>query len=422
MSTASGLPQSSATPILDRLVPVPTPRTSQSRNRGSRTGLLIVSGLLVLIIAWISAMFWSSAISEVSSLVLAPVARFLDHVEEQLISDRADLLRLAFSWVAAPFLAVIVTLVVHEFGHLIAGLAVGLKFVAIRLGPVQINRPFRISLELTGGRASGAISMVPRHETGARWRYLVMILAGPAANLLSVLGILLLVGHTSVFTNWFLLVSTVIGVCNLVPFKNPSLVSDGKRILMLLRGGGQGERWIAIAQLAADLLNGVLPEDLDPGLLAMATAVRDDSIDTIAGHLFAFSSVWYTGTADEAARLLEVCLQYSGSARPLLREAAFSDAGVFQGRKRRRQDLAREWLAELPEKTQYPGLRQRVEAAMLEAEGDFGGSLKKLEEVESALQTLPNRQQRMISLRSVQRWRSELTEKLHVPTQTAKSS
>ena len=144
----------------------------------------------------------------------------------------------------------------------------------------------------------------------------------------------------------------------------------------------------------------------------MATAIRDNSPDTLAGHVLAYSSSWYACNDAETGRLLETCLQYSSFAPPALREALFADAGVCQGRKRNRADLARDWLTQLPEKLQFPWLRPRVEAAILEAEGDIPGSLAKLNEAESKLTKLPDRQQRAISLRSLERWRSELQAKL----------
>jgi hypothetical protein len=92
----------------------------------------------------------------------------------------------------------------------------------------------------------------------------------------------------------------------------------------------------------------------------------------------------------------------------LLREALMSDAAVFQGRRRKRADLAEQWLAEIPVATRGPWLRTRAEAAILEAKGDVGGALGKLAEVEAAITTLPNKGQRDALLRSLQRWKSEL--------------
>lgn len=92
----------------------------------------------------------------------------------------------------------------------------------------------------------------------------------------------------------------------------------------------------------------------------------------------------------------------------IAREALMSDAAVFQGRRRKRADLAEQWLAEIPIATSSPWLRTRAEAAILEAKGDAGGALGKLAEVEAAIATLPDEGRRDALGRSLQRRKSEL--------------
>jgi hypothetical protein len=317
-------------------------------------------------------------------------------------------------WFTYPWLAILAVIVVHELGHLVAGWSAGLKFVIIRFGPIEITSPLRISFQPGRIRgASGWTSMFPATTKRVRDRLLVLLVGGPLANLLSSMALICLVQNRSAFLDWFAFLSMVIGLANLVPFQRLNLVSDGKRILMLLRGDGQGERWMAILQLAGELRNGAMAEDLNPELLVMATAIRDDSPDTVIAHLIAYSASWYTGSDPDTARLMETCFQYSPFAPAMVREALFADAGVFQARKRKRADLAQGWLADLPTKTQVPGLRERVEAAILEAQDNCQGALRKLDEVESAILTLPDRQQRSVSLKWLQRWRTELSDKLN---------
>jgi hypothetical protein len=54
-------------------------------------------------------------------------------------------------------------------------------------------------------------------------------------------------------------------------------------------------------------------------------------------------------------------------------------------------------------------LRARTEAAIFEARGEKAIALKKLDEFEKAILTLPNPVSREISLRFLQRWKAELT-------------
>ena len=412
MKPGSTDPSARSTPLLDRLAPIPPPATSRTSASQSRRFTWMVVFVLALIIGWIASMFWSGTALNLSSQITAPAARFMDSITEGVISNEAPYLSLLL-WVAYPWLSIIAAVVVHELGHVCAGWCAKLKLVMVRFGPIQINPPFQVTFQRNQlSRVGGWTSMVPIQGKGIRFRLLVLVLGGPAANLLTGLAIIFFMHKIPAFLGWFSFMSVVTGMGNLVPFQRLGLMSDGKRILMLLRGGGRGERWMANVQLAAELRNGVLPENLTPEFLAMATAIRDESPDTVISHLFAYSSSWYAGSDDKTANYLEVCLQYSHFAGSMLREALVADAGVFQGRRRKRADLARDWLADLPEKTQLPWLRQRVQAAICEAEGDFQGSLDKLREVETALAKLPDRQQRAISLKSLERWRSELQAEL----------
>jgi hypothetical protein len=177
---------------------------------------------------------------------------------------------------------------------------------------------------------------------------------------------------------------------------------------MLLRQPERGERWLALLHLARELNDGVLPESLSAGFLAKAVAIRDASADTVKANAIAYSAAFHQHKDSEAAQRLETCLAYSGHATPILREALISDAAVFQGRRRKRTDFADQWLAEIPVKTQYPWFRSRAEAAILEAKGDVDGALGKLAEVEAAMLTLPKNAQRDMSLRLLERWKSDL--------------
>jgi len=53
-------------------------------------------------------------------------------------------------------------------------------------------------------------------------------------------------------------------------------------------------------------------------------------------------------------------------------------------------------------------MRLRCEAAILEAKGNTGGALKKIDEIEKMILAVPNQALREISLRGLHRWKGEL--------------
>jgi hypothetical protein len=161
-------------------------------------------------------------------------------------------------------------------------------------------------------------------------------------------------------------------------------------------------------KLIADTRDGVSPELLSPELLANATAVRDDSADSMTAHLLAFSAAFHQHRDGEAAERLETCLAHSGHVPAVVREALMSECAVFQARRRKRPDLAEQWLTAIAANTAHRWLRSRAEAAILESKDDIRGARGKLDEVEAAFLSFPRNPQRENLLRLLQRWRSEL--------------
>jgi len=306
------------------------------------------------------------------------------------------------------FLASFVAVAIHETAHALVGVAAGLRFNSLRIGRLQFDRPFRISLYKGRRTGSGGwASLFPLKQNKLIWRAIAMLLAGPFSNLLSIAMLLALPYAKGGFSALFIYISALLGIMNLIPFRSRAVVSDGGRILMLLQNRARGERWLAMLKLIEEMRTGS-PEKMTPEFIAKAIAIEDNSPDTVTAHAIAYAAAFWQHKDDEAARMLETCLRHSNLAAPSQRHGLAVDAAVFQARRRKRADLAQGWLAELPARTEYPWLRPRAEAAILEAQGDFAGARKKLDEVEKLISASPNQAIREMSLRNLQRWKSEL--------------
>jgi hypothetical protein len=403
MSATATQFEASPTPILDRLQSMPEGTTiPHSRRYGLAAGILAVC----LPLAFIALMIWSPGFLDFAGQALRPAQTFLDTTIDSAFSGQ---------WVGLFIVALMpvslfAVIVVHEIGHLVFGWCAGFRLIMIRFGPVRISSTFRFSIKnepKTG--ASGTVNMIPVRSANLRSRAILFVLGGPFANVLTGIVILFLKpGGPAVV---FAVLSIIIGLANLIPFRRLATISDGKRIWMLLQNKEQGERWLSILQLAAELQSGVDPENLSPDFLAKVTAVKDESPDTAVGYVFAYSAAWYGNNLDETAQLLETCLEYAQFSSPAMREVLKSSAAVFQARKKKRSDLAEGWLSEIPEKTTVPKLRLYGESAILEARGDLEGAVKKLDEIETSFLAIRDPKQRVVSQRSLQRWKRELLEK-----------
>jgi len=362
--------------------------------------------LAVVLTVWVGAAVITAACWLLNR---PPILRqwFLTDIRPWFLDQWAEMgiVGLGVSALAAFYLM----LAIHELGHVAVGLCVGFRLRSLRFGPLLFSRPLRLSLYRgPGAVVNGVAELIPVETDKLSWRGVAMVLGGPVANILTAMVVLLLPFPITAFSGFFIAFSIANGVNDLFPFESRLGVSDGRRIWMLLRQPERGERWLALLHLWGELTDGVLPEAMSPDFLAKAMAVRDDSADTVAAHAIAYFAAFHQHKDSEAAQRLETCLAYSGRGTPVLREALMSDAAVFQGRRRKRTDLANQWLAGIPAKTQHHWLRSRAEAAILEAKGDIDGALGKLAEVEAAIRTLPKNAQRDTSLRLLDRWKSDL--------------
>ena len=80
----------------------------------------------------------------------------------------------------------LILLIVHEAGHCVAGFLLGLRFISVRVGPLQLEQPnvwkwdFRWNAFFKG-ETRMLLRRLPRR--GVWCRYATYILAGPMANL-----------------------------------------------------------------------------------------------------------------------------------------------------------------------------------------------------------------------------------------------
>src|SRR5262249_32079683 len=121
-------------------------------------------------------------------------------------------------------LAVLTATAMHEFGHFLGGLIGGLRFRSLRFGPVMVRRPFRIS-RYRGPEsvALGHAFMVPTGGERLRLKYVLMLLAGPLANLLSAYAVFKLPFKLALTSGFFVASSIFFGITNLIPLTWPAV-------------------------------------------------------------------------------------------------------------------------------------------------------------------------------------------------------
>jgi hypothetical protein len=307
-------------------------------------------------------------------------------------------------------------ILIHELGHLAGGLLVGDKFDYIRIGALRIDRVTKIKWELRWGTIlTGATRTLPTSKTGLRWRLCFSTLCGPASNLLSgclALSVLkfassddsLLLACTYVF----IAQSFIAGFANLFPVVRHGWMSDGMRVSMLLFSRKKSERLISILRFVADVKKGDESHLLESHEVGKWASVKDQTADQVIANWAAYRRA---NNTEEEARYLDNCLAACSATTPEFREELVVEAARFQVLRRKRVDLAREWLA--ADKSGKRRLnRYFAEGLVLDYEGEIEQAIGRVDEALTYIATGPDTPLRTKQENAFKKWRLELQEKL----------
>jgi hypothetical protein len=146
------------------------------------------------------------------------------------------------SWMIMATVAFVCVLM-HELGHLVAGLLVGGSIQSILVIPFHLSfRPLRMSMTTrsASGDIGGKVVVTGLSDGGSRYRTAVFVAGGPAANiLLSIMALPYAIEKTATPTllsgvaGAIGAVSFGAGIANLVPHMRKEHASDGMLLLRL---------------------------------------------------------------------------------------------------------------------------------------------------------------------------------------------
>jgi hypothetical protein len=184
---------------------------------------------------------------------------------------------------------------IHELGHWVAGALVGFKAILLQVHPFRLwNYAGRWKLSKSGGSIFSAFaSSLPQTNHLLAERWMVMILGGPMANLLTAAVLVMLMRWMPEkfplfmihFLNELASFSLIVGVLNLLPLA-PAV--DGARLLDLIRGGFKAERQVAQITLGAQQLAGLPAEQWDVDKLDYLIQHPRGDISDLTDHYLSY--------------------------------------------------------------------------------------------------------------------------------------
>ncbi|HZU31837.1 MAG TPA: site-2 protease family protein [Candidatus Angelobacter sp.] len=388
-----------STPVLDVFRPLP-PQTKDGLSAGE---YFLVSSLVIL------------------GLVGLPSLR---SIFESIFAAPAS----AAYWSLAVVLgAILVIAVTHEVGHLLAGMAAGFKVTQIRIGPVRLGKsscnqePYSGDV-LTLGTCAFELRAKNLDDMDVNLRRHLLMLAagGPAASLLLACALEAArawgqPGFLVSFSMHFAaLLSAILGIAALMPDINRyGNFSDGARLLMLLQRNEKAERWLSNIRCQVALNQGRHPRDWNHGCVARAAAVHDDSRDAFIARWLAY--LWAAERQDItcATRYLEGALEVLGYATPVLRNHLFLEAAIFQAWFRDNPSKALFWVYRIRNKKLTRLQKQRLDIALLWAEGRLFDAWEKLSTGYLAqLLELPASPGRALAEESAAEWKRQMESRM----------
>jgi hypothetical protein len=214
---------------------------------------------------------------------------------------------------AQLFLILMVSIVLHEAGHLIVGWGLGMKIRGFAAGPFkwqirdgkwefQFNPKAIFSL-------GGSASMVPPDASEDRAREIGFIAAGPLANILTgmvAIGLALpAANERATFVQGLLMlfaVASIVGaIFNLIPFRAKQFYSDGARLYQILAGGPVADMHRVFSVIASSTVTPLRSREFDiESIHRVATGVAQGR-QAMLLHLFAYQYYLDNGMMAEAA-------------------------------------------------------------------------------------------------------------------------
>jgi hypothetical protein len=293
-----------------------------------------------------------------------------------------------------------ISTIVHELGHLLAALLMGLRIQEIVIEPLQIVRKGRaVRFRLAFSQRAGHVIAYPRDANRIRLRMMVFIAGGPVANLLVSLGCLVLASWVdsaspplvpstdlSYWLDFAVLTNVACFVANLMKGKSGQIPSDGSQLHAYQIPGSRAEFGLLRLTLNDLMLSGTRPSAWNASLVERMLTLRDGSPDDLSANLLGYYHALDTKRRDLAGIYLDLAVAAHQTAEPRISDAILLEKAYFEAFHRQSAN-ARTWLDQVQRQDNEKHTRWRAEAAVLFIEGRYAEASAK---AKAAIAEVPN--------------------------------
>lgn len=357
------------------------------------------------------------AVQALTSLVLVPLTA--NYLKSQGMPSMDYI-----SFVVCFLLAVLIGVLCHEMGHLVAGKLSGLHFQTLAAGPLVVSKlsdGWRWQLVNSRGLWNGVTVMSPSKPSRLRSNAVFFVLGGPIGSLLCGAGALALMlagpelhmGQAAEFFGILAVIELVNSLANLIPLQVPGGFTDGARLLQLMRKDAEGVRFLAELAFGLSDTTTLRPKDWHPDWIKAVTG-DPHAPGFSRGCYHAYVHHLDRGDVDEASIWLARCMDsHKALKRDPYRWILAIENAFFEARHLKNLESAKEWLS-VP-RAGIPAERfteLRVRAALHVAEGERELAREAIETAlrlhARAVESGRQQYERAV-LRDVQNWFDDLT-------------
>lgn len=214
-------------------------------------------------------------------------------------------------------LTVLLVVVLHEGGHLLAGLALGMKVIFVAIGPVEWSNSLgRRKLRIQAAFQSwfrGQTLVAPKYIQRFHERKILQVAAGPfvsiATGMIAAIAVTLCLGSpwqgSWLIMSRFATISLGVGIFNLIPFRiGSSGYSDGAKLLQLIKAGLWCRYHLLLGMTYASTVTPIRARDFDLATIQEAAGSIARGQDELFMHLCAYSHFFDKGELSNAATAL----------------------------------------------------------------------------------------------------------------------
>ena len=300
------------------------------------------------------------------------------------------------------FLIFILSVFLHEVGHVITGWLVGMRLSSFAVMQFLLYKTvggWRIRWDSKMGFLGGLVTNYTTITTGFRWRNAVMVAGGPAVNLLLAITAFVfslsmpasLRGEDSWFgyllfhLNLLIAVSLFLFFNSIWPSRDGGFDNDGMLLLQLIQNDPKLKQEMVLTALTGAAMTGQRPRDWNPDWLLEAAKLQNRKGTDELALFFAYYRALDTQAPALAGQKLDRLLEQIEGVSLSMRWDALLEATYFEAFHRQNLNAARAWFLEAQGHQADPAAHLRAEAALALLEGQASQALEIAQRAQSNL-------------------------------------